>query len=124
MIDSTPGAKRFKGLLPARTIVAHKSGTSGTQNGITAATNDIGIVTLPNGNHVAIAVFVSDSPEGEATVPRNADLYAFRQNSGRTDFHSVPISTAAIYCRFLISMNARSTEPCGLSLSSGYRINH
>ena len=67
MTESTPGQKRLKGLLPAGTIVAHKTGTSGTENGVTAATNDIGIVTLPNGRHVAIAVFVSDSPADEAT---------------------------------------------------------
>jgi len=66
MIESTPGAKRLKGLLPAGTIVAHKTGTSGTEKGITAATNDIGIINLPNGKHLAIAVFVSDSPADEA----------------------------------------------------------
>ena len=67
MTDSTTGPKRLKGLLPAGTAVAHKTGTSGTQNGITAATNDIGIITLPNGKHIAIAVFVSDSPADEKT---------------------------------------------------------
>ncbi len=67
MTESTPGAKRLKGFLPAGTIVAHKTGTSGTQKGITAATNDIGIITLPNGKHLAIAVFVSDSSSDEAT---------------------------------------------------------
>jgi beta-lactamase class A len=67
LTESTPGAKRLKGLLPAGTAVAHKTGTSGTQGGLTAATNDIGLLTLPNGKHVAIAVFVSDSPTDEAT---------------------------------------------------------
>jgi beta-lactamase class A len=67
MTESTPGAKRLKGLLPAGTVVAHKTGTSGTQKGITAATNDIGIVTLSNGRHIAIALFVSDSAADEAT---------------------------------------------------------
>jgi len=67
MTDSTPGAKRLKGLLPAGTIVAHKTGTSGTKNGITAATNDIGLINLPGGKHLAIAVFVSDSPADDAT---------------------------------------------------------
>jgi beta-lactamase class A len=67
MTESTPGAKRLKGLLPAGTIVAHKTGTSGTENGVTAATNDIGIITLLNGKHLAIAVFVADSPADEAT---------------------------------------------------------
>jgi beta-lactamase class A len=67
MTESTPGAKRLKGLLPAGIIVAHKTGTSGTDKGLTAATNDIGIITLPNGKHLAIAVFVCDSPADEAT---------------------------------------------------------
>ncbi len=67
MLESVPGQNRLKGLLPAGTIVAHKTGTSGTQEGITAATNDIGIITLPNGKHLAIAVFVTDSPADEKT---------------------------------------------------------
>ena len=67
MADSNPGAKRLKGLLPVSTVVAHKTGTSGTQNGITAATNDIGIVSFPNGRRFAVAVFVSDSPADEKT---------------------------------------------------------
>lgn len=78
LIESRPGANRLKGLLPTGTVVAHKTGTSGTQNGITAATNDIGIITLPNGNHLAIAVFVSDSSaEGktrEAVIARIAEV--------------------------------------------------
>lgn len=67
LIESKPGANRLKGLLPAGTVVAHKTGTSGTEKGITAATNDIGIITLPNGKHLAIAVFVADSPADQAT---------------------------------------------------------
>ena len=67
MTESTTGPRRLKGLLPADTPVAHKTGTSGTEKGITAATNDIGIITLPNGKHLAIGVFVADSPADEAT---------------------------------------------------------
>ncbi len=67
MAESTPGAKRLKGLLPAGTTVAHKTGTSGTEKGITAATNDIGIVSMPNGQHLAISVFVADSPADQKT---------------------------------------------------------
>ena len=64
---SVPGAMRLKRQLPKGTVIGHKTGTSGTQNGITAATNDIGIIYLPHGRHVAIAVFVSDSPADEKT---------------------------------------------------------
>lgn len=59
--EITTALKRIKGLLPNGTVVAHKTGTSSTVNGVTAATNDVGLVTLPNGQHLAIAVFVSDS---------------------------------------------------------------
>jgi beta-lactamase class A len=67
MTESIPGAKRLKGQLPAGTVVAHKTGTGGMRDGITSATNDIGIITLPNGTHLAVAVFVSDSSADEAT---------------------------------------------------------
>jgi beta-lactamase class A len=61
MTETQTGLKRIKGLLPEGTVVAHKTGTSSTVNGVTAATNDVGLVTLPSGKHLAIAVFVSDS---------------------------------------------------------------
>ncbi len=65
MTETATGARRLKGLLPADATVAHKTGTSGTRDNITAATNDIGIIALPNKQHLAIAVFVSDSPADE-----------------------------------------------------------
>ncbi|MCK7516895.1 MAG: hypothetical protein MZV64_03810 [Ignavibacteriales bacterium] len=35
--------------------------------GITAAANDIGIITLPDGKHFAISVFVTNSKENDET---------------------------------------------------------
>jgi len=67
LTESVPGANRIKGLLPAGTTVAHKTGTDATRDGLTRATNDIGIVTLPDGRHLALAVFVKDSTADEAT---------------------------------------------------------
>ena len=61
MTQTPTGSRRIKGLLPVGTVVAHKTGTSGTVKGLTPATNDVGLVTLPNGRHLAVAVFVSDS---------------------------------------------------------------
>ena len=66
----TRGEARIKGLLPAGTIAARRTGSSGTHQGMTAATNDVGIVTLPNGRHLAIVVFVSDSRAGAETRER------------------------------------------------------
>ena len=68
MVETTTGPNKIKGLLPREAIVAHKTGFSGkNKDGLTGATNDIGIITLPNGKQFAIAVFVSDSMEDEKT---------------------------------------------------------
>ena len=66
LTETTIGEKRIKALLPSGTAVAHKTGTDNTRKGMTRATNDIGIVNLPNGHHLAIAVFVKDSRATEA----------------------------------------------------------
>lgn len=65
MNESPTGPNRLRGMLPEAAYVAHKTGTSGTRNGVTAATNDIGIINLPNGRFLLIAVFVGDSPADE-----------------------------------------------------------
>lgn len=66
--NTTTGQNRLRGELPQNTIVAHKTGTSYTDDkGKTAATNDIGVITLQNGQHVIVSVFVSDSYENEKT---------------------------------------------------------
>lgn len=61
MVKSTPGSRRLKAQLPKGTVVAHKTGTANTYNGLTRATNDAGIITLPNGHHLVITVFVKDA---------------------------------------------------------------
>jgi len=68
MTETTTSPGRIKGLLPAGTVVAHKTGSSDTNAaGVTAGTNDVGIITLPNGKHVAIAVFITNSNADAAT---------------------------------------------------------
>lgn len=59
--------KRLQGDLPKGTSVAHKSGTSDVDNGVAHATNDIGLIALPDGRQLAIAVFVTDSTADETT---------------------------------------------------------
>ncbi len=63
MRETTTGSNRLKGQLPKNTVVAHKTGTSGINNGIAAATNDVGVITLPNGQLIFISVFVAESKE-------------------------------------------------------------
>lgn len=67
MNESRPGPNRLRGQLPETAYVAHKTGTSGSRDGVTAATNDIGVIALPNGKFLLIAVFVGDSPADEKT---------------------------------------------------------
>lgn len=69
MRDS-PRPARIQAQLPAGTVVLHKSGSSDTNHGLTNAWNDIGLVQLPGGRWLAIAIFVTDSRADEAT--RNA----------------------------------------------------
>jgi beta-lactamase class A len=54
---------RLPALLPKGTRVARKTGTGGTRNGVTVAINDVGVIRLPNGDEVAIAVLVGE-PRG------------------------------------------------------------
>jgi beta-lactamase class A len=61
------GLTRIKGVLPPATEVMHKTGTIGM------TTNDVGIITLPNGGgHVVLSVFVKSSekeiPERERAI--------------------------------------------------------
>ncbi len=63
MRETTTGSNRLKGKLPKNTVVAHKTGTSGTKNEITAATNDVGVITLPSGELIFISVFIANSKE-------------------------------------------------------------
>jgi beta-lactamase class A len=68
MTETSTGPNQLRGLLPAGTIVAHKTGLSDTNAaGLTPATNDVGIITLPNGKHLAIAVFICNSTDDKTT---------------------------------------------------------
>lgn len=67
MLGTKTGTNKIIEQLPKGTPTAHKTGSSGkNNNGLTIAENDIGIITLPNGKHYAIAVFVSNSTETDA----------------------------------------------------------
>jgi beta-lactamase class A len=56
MARDETGAGRLRGRLPPNVVVSSKSGTiQGT------AENDVGIVTLPDGSRVAVAVYLTDA---------------------------------------------------------------
>jgi beta-lactamase class A len=65
MLRCRTGETRLKGILPAGTEVAHKTGTIG------GTTNDVGIITLPDdAGRVAIAVFVKSAARETAVRER------------------------------------------------------
>ena len=53
MTASRSGPRRMRGRLPMGTEVAHKTGT------MAGAINDVGIIELPTGEHLVLAVFVN-----------------------------------------------------------------
>lgn len=70
MVGTSTGA--IKNKLPKDAVVAHKTGTSGyNKEKVSAATNDVGIMLLPNGKRLAFTIFVTNSKESPAV---NADV--------------------------------------------------
>lgn len=68
MLSTSTGMNKIVEQLPKNTPVARKTGASGKNDaGLTGAENEIAIITLPNGKHYAIALFVSNSTESDAT---------------------------------------------------------
>lgn len=64
MHSTSTGMNKLVEQLPKDTPVARKTGSSGKNDaGLTGAENEIAIVTLPNGKHYAISIFVSNSTE-------------------------------------------------------------
>jgi len=56
---SHTGEGRLRAGLPPDATLAHKTGTSDTAGGVTDATNDAGILTLPDGRRIVIVAFLS-----------------------------------------------------------------
>jgi hypothetical protein len=57
-------------LLPPGSIVAHKTGSSGTVKRFAAATNDSGVIFLPDGGQLAVSVYVKGSTRSDAARDR------------------------------------------------------
>lgn len=64
------GPNRLADGLPRDATLAHKSGASASDLGLTAVVNDIGIVTLRDGRQYAVVVFLSATPQDEAEQAR------------------------------------------------------
>jgi beta-lactamase class A len=68
---TTTGPRRLRGLLPAGTRVAHKTGSGPVVGGRALGTNDAGLVELPGGRgQLAVVVLIKASDRDEATRER------------------------------------------------------
>ncbi len=70
METTTTGLHRLRAGLPPEAIFAHKTGTAGTDLGLTPAVGDIGLVFLPGRGRFAIAAFLAGSTATEAARER------------------------------------------------------
>jgi beta-lactamase class A len=69
MEETTTGTKRIKGRLPSEVVVAHRTGFSGRDaTGKVAAVNDVGIIRFPDGSHLLLVVYITDSAESDADL--------------------------------------------------------
>ncbi|WP_245647519.1 serine hydrolase [Novosphingobium lentum] len=59
MTRTVTGSKRMRAGLPEGVVFAHKTGT------LSGVTDDVGIIRLPDGRHLAVAIFVT-GPEGHS----------------------------------------------------------
>ncbi len=67
LMAATPrGNGRLRAGLPKDVFLAHRPGTSTVEGGLSAATNDVGIFTLPDRRSYAIAVFLTGSTLDDA----------------------------------------------------------
>jgi beta-lactamase class A len=83
-LQQTPrGTDRILAGLPKGAIFAHKPGTSGADQGLSAAFNDVGIFTLADRRSYAIAAFLTGSTASEK------DRAALFADLGRVAAHSV-----------------------------------
>jgi beta-lactamase class A len=60
------GGERIKAGLPKTAAFAHKTGSSGAEQGLTSADNDVGIFTLHDRRSYAVAAFLTGSTASEA----------------------------------------------------------
>jgi beta-lactamase class A len=59
--ETSTGRNRIRALLPARVVVGDRTGTGPDIGGVNACTNDVGLITLPDGRRVALAVLTKGS---------------------------------------------------------------
>jgi beta-lactamase class A len=70
LTQTTTFPDRLKAGVPDGWTIGHKTGTSGSWRGVTAAFSDVGILTGPKGETISIAVFISDSKASDKDMAK------------------------------------------------------
>lgn len=66
LAESPTGPKRIRAGLPPGMVLAHKTGTGGrNEQGVVGALNDAGIIVLPDGRHLALVIFITNSLQSD-----------------------------------------------------------
>lgn len=60
------GSNRLRAGIPTKWSIGHKTGTSASLDGRVPTTNDVGVITSPEGQIIPIAVFLFDSKKSDA----------------------------------------------------------
>ena len=68
--QTTTFPDRLKAGVPDGWTIGHKTGTSGSWRGVTAAFNDVGILTGPKGETISIAVFITESKASDKDMAK------------------------------------------------------
>jgi beta-lactamase class A len=70
LTQTTTFPDRLKAGVPDGWTIGHKTGTSGAWRGVTAAFNDVGILTGPKGETISIAVFIAESKASDKDMAK------------------------------------------------------
>jgi beta-lactamase class A len=94
MARCATGKNRIRGMLPAGTLVQHKTGT------LSGYTSDVGYITLNDGRRLAIAMFVRSGSDRPGTIARAARANFDGFNSlWRAPFTATAAAASASYSR-------------------------
>jgi beta-lactamase class A len=66
--ETKTGLDRLRAGAPQGWTLGHKTGTSSSWKGMRAATNDVGLLTAPDGRQIAVAVFVAASKRSDGEL--------------------------------------------------------
>jgi len=94
MARCATGKNRIRGMLPAGTLVQHKTGT------LSGYTSDVGYITLNDGRRLAIAMFVRSGSDRPGTIARAARAIFDGFNSlWRAPFTATAAAASTSYSR-------------------------